>query len=130
MRLIELRQNDQHPSPLVVMAMADSEVCYHYRASCKKSSSEKAEGLDIIFASSQVAGGEQANGITVEDLLAICEDRAQRQGAGSPALHLVALKLQAARRALATDEIDANHDRVDKGSNSKKSTVANATVAG
>jgi hypothetical protein len=130
MRLIELRQPDQHPFPLVVMAMADSEVCYHYRAARKDDTSDKADGLDIVFASEQVAGGERADGVTVEDLLAICEDRAKRQDVGNPSYRLVALQLQAARRALATDESDKVTNLVNTGSDSKRSSQANANALG
>ena len=128
MRLIELRHQDQHPVPLVVMAMADSAVCYHYRAVRKDAKSDKADGLDIIFANEQVAGGEQADGVTVEDLLAICEDRAKHQDVGNPIYRLVALQLQAARRALATDESDKVTNLVNTGSDSKQPAGANANA--
>ena len=51
MRLINLRQPQQHPFPLVVMAMGDSEVCYHYRAAREYGSSmsdDKRAGMQRI----------------------------------------------------------------------------------
>lgn len=130
MRLIKLRHEPQQPFPLVVMAMADSEVCYHYRAAYKDDKSDKADGLDIIFASDQVVGGQLADGVTVEDLLAICEDRAKRQDVGNPIYRLVALQLQAARRALATDESDKVPNLVNTGSDSVRPSKANANAMG
>jgi len=132
MRLINLRQPQQHPFPLVVMAMGDSDVCYHYRTARDEGSSMSTDGLDIVFASEQVAGGELVDGITVDSLLAICEDRAKHQDVGNPIYRLVALQLQAARRALATDESDKVISLVNTGSDSRRpSTVhANAVAQG
>lgn len=131
MRLINLRPSaHQHPVPLVVMALGDSEVCYHYRTARDYGSSMSVDGLDIVFASEQVAGGGQADGVTVEDLLAICEDRVRHQEAGNAALRLVALQLQAARRALATDESDKVINLVNTGNGSKRPSIVHANAMG
>lgn len=132
MRLINLRPHQQQV-PLVVMAMGDSEqeVCYHYRTARDHGSSMSADGLEVVFASErQDAGGELPDGLTVDSLLAICEDRAKHQEAGNHVMRLVALQLQAARRALATDESDKVINLVNTGSDSRRLSIVHANAMG
>lgn len=129
MRLIDLRPTPhERDSPFAVMALGDSDVCYHYRATREHEPSEHSEGIDIVFASERVANRTLSSGLTVESLLAICEDRAKHLHVGSPAYRLVALQLQAARRALATDESDKVNNLVNTGIDSERPTHVDATT--
>lgn len=134
MRLINLRATpQQQPFPLLVVALGDSQdgpVCHHYRTTRDHETSMTLDGLEMVLASKQIEGGELPDGLTIDSILAICEDRARLQAAGgNNRLNLVALQLQAARRALATDESDEVPNLIAAtGSDSRSLTHAFATA--
>jgi len=105
MRLIDQRPTDhQHSFPLAVMALGDQqqgEACHYYRTALHYDDHMTLGGLEIVFDSTD---GEELTGITPDCLLAICEDRLKSLAHGNPSMHMAAMQLQAARRALATDE--------------------------
>lgn len=105
MRTLTLNPQYQHPSPLVVMALCDEqqgeeryhykEVCHHYRTTRNHGSFN---GLELVIANNDRETGQVPNGITLDGLLAICEDRA-RHDTLDPVMKFVAIQLLAARRA-------------------------------
>lgn len=130
MRLIDLGPSSaKQPFPLVAVALGDSDkgnVCYHYRTTHDHGSSMDIDGLEIVFASDQVAGGKEPDGLTIDCLLAICEDQARHQVSANNRMNLVAMQLQAARRALATDESNKPNHLISTGTSSKNSAIVDA----
>lgn len=120
MRLVNLRQTPfQHPFPLVVMAMEnEGEVCHHYRTAKDHGSFMDSRGIQIVLSGEERETEQQSDGVTVESLLTVCEDFARHQERRDHRMHLVALKLQAALRALALDESDGVTHSVVVGSDS------------
>lgn len=132
MRLIDQRPTThQHSFPLVVMALGDQqqgEACHHYRTAQNYGDHLTIGGPEIIFSSGAEAG-ELPDGITPDSILAICEDRAKSQMHGTPSMHLVVLQLQAARRALATDESSGTFHPTQAGGDSNQTGQAHANAS-
>lgn len=129
MRLIDHRPAPQHSFPLVVMALGDQqqgEACHYYRTALNCSDHMSLGGPEIVFNSSENL--EELNGITPDCLLAICEDRARNQMLDQPSMHLVVLQLQAARRALATDESSKPYQLAQTGGDSSQTDETHANV--
>lgn len=106
MRLINLPSQDPRVAPLVLMALGDlkeDDVCHHYRTTRDHVTSMSVDGLDLVLASEKAMDEGQLDGLTLDSLLAICEDRAKHQGHADASMRLVAMNLLAARRALAAE---------------------------
>lgn len=108
MRLLTLSPNPHH-SNLVAMALGDSDDamgCYQYQLVRQHSESLQEALLRIVFTDSMSSDQEESDGITVESLLAICEDQAKQRTATHPMMGRVALQLQGALRALVAEQHD------------------------
>ncbi|WJJ54917.1 hypothetical protein [Xanthomonas phage RTH11] len=112
MRLIDQRPiSHQQPFPLMVMALGDlqqGDVCHHYRVARNYGDHMTVGGPEIVLCSGAVEGGTH-DGLTLDSVLAICEDYAKTQSHGSPSMRMVTSQLQAARRLLAADESSGPH---------------------
>ncbi|QVD49184.1 hypothetical protein LUCX_114 [Xanthomonas phage vB_XciM_LucasX] len=111
MRLLNLGGQDSQHSPLVIMAMGDlkdGEACYHYRASRDHGASMSVDGMEVVFDSSARDSDAEPNGVSIDCLLAICEDQAKQLSMDNPVHRVVAMQLLAARRALAVESQGRN----------------------
>lgn len=109
MRLLSLSPNPRHQH-ISVVAMDDSaneDGCYHYQVARNKNDGTQESFLSLVIASPQASDDEDADGITIEGLLAICEDQARLCAPNHPTMGRVAHQLQAAMRVLAAE----HHDR-------------------
>ena len=130
MRLINLPPQDQSTAPLVLMALGnqkEGDVCYHYRTTRDHGTHMSVDGLEIVLATEQKVEGQQPDGLTVDVLLAICEDRAKHQGHDDHRMRLVALNLLAARRALAGEKPSGYNVPHSTGDVQNPSSIGTAT---
>ncbi len=129
MRLLTLSPNPHH-SNLVVMALGDSDDaagCYQYQVDRQHSESLQEALLRIVFTDSSSSEKDEVDGITVESLLAICEDQAKQRAATHPSMGRVVLQLQGALRALTAERHDMSQHDVKQGENSIHVTTMDAT---
>ena len=125
MRLLSLSPHPRHDR-LAVMAMEDStkeEGCYHYQIARKKEDGVQESITTIVFASNESTEEECDDGITIESLLAICEDQARLRASTHPTMGRITLQLQAAIRALAADQYDRHPPSVTSGEVSIHATI-------
>lgn len=130
MRLINLPLQDSSVAPLVLMALGnlkDGDVCHHYRTTRDHGEFMTTDGLELVMASENVNETGVPDGLTLDGLLAICEDRAKHQGHANASMRLVAMNLLAARRALAADKSEGHATPDHTGVVQNPASVGDAT---